>query len=95
MGCQYIFCSALADEELEKKRADTKPHAEDDLNAQLNPESEDDSELEENRLSKGGLALKDMLKQNDDSSDDEDDDEEIDEDQTKSAVLLQGTVWQF
>lgn len=60
------------------------------MNAQLNPDSEDDSELEEDRLSKGGLLLKDMLKQNDDSSDDEDD-EEIDEDQTTSAVLLQGT----
>lgn len=59
------------------------------MNAQLNPDSEDDSELEEDSLSKGGLLLKDMLKQNDDSSDDEDD-EEIDEDQTKSAVLLQG-----
>ena len=93
VACKVVnlfFCCAIADEELEKKRADTKPQAEDDLNAQLNPESEDDSELEDDRLSKGGLLLKDMLKQNDDSSDDEDD-EEIDEDQTKSAVLLQGT----
>ena len=78
----------LSDEELEKKKGDTKPQAEDDLNAQLNPDSEDDSELEEDSLSKGGLLLKDMLKQNDDSSDDEDED---DEDQTTSAVLLQGT----
>lgn len=62
------------------------------MNARLNPDSEDDSELEEDRLTKGGLLLKDMLKQNDDSSDeDDDDDEEIDEDETKSAVLLQGT----
>ena len=84
------FRSTLADEEHEKKQADTKPQAEDDLNAQLNPDSEDDSELEEDRLTKGGLLLKDMLKQDDESSDDEDD-EEIDEDQTKSAVLLQGS----
>ena len=84
-----FFLSKFTDEELEKKQVDSKPQAEDDLNAQLNPDSEDDSELEEDSLSKGGLLLKDMLKQNDDSSDDEDD-EEIDEDETKSAVLLQG-----
>ena len=84
-----FFHTSFSDEELEKKQVDSKPQAEDDLNAQLNPDSEDDSELEEDSLSKGGLLLKDMLKQNDDSSDDEDD-EEIDEDQTKSAVLLQG-----
>lgn len=84
-----LFVSTFTEEELEKKQVDSKPQAEDDLNAQLNPDSEDDSELEEDSLSKGGLLLKDMLKQNDDSSDDEDD-EEIDEDETKSAVLLQG-----
>lgn len=69
---------------------DGKPKAEDDLNAQLNPDSEDDSELEEDRLSKGGLVLKGMLKQNDDSSEDDEDDMDSDEDPTKSAVLLQG-----
>lgn len=89
-----VFSPVYKDEEIEKKKHDIKPQAEDDMNAQLNPDSEDDSELEEDRLTKGGLLLKDMLKQNDDSSDeDDDDDEEIDEDETKSAVLLQGTFF--
>ena len=77
------------EEESKEKQRDTRPQAEDDLNAQLNPESEDDSELEDDKLSKGGLLLKDILKQNDESSGD-DDEEEIDEDETQSAVLLQG-----
>ena len=76
-------------DEIDEKQIDTKPQAEDDLNAQLNPDSEDDSELEDDKLSKGGLLIKDMLKQNDESSGD-DDEEEMDEDETRSAVLLQG-----
>lgn len=85
----YMSDSSSSEEESKEKQRDTRPQAEDDLNAQLNPESEDDSELEDDKLSKGGLLLKDILKQNDESSGD-DDEEEIDEDETQSAVLLQG-----